>query len=162
MTLQNNVLQQLQRHVTVFLHVSRLFIGTYNVGTNNPDQDLHDFLCLPFDRKNEKTHLPDFYVLSFQEVKAQPQNMLLDALFNDPWTCACRDLLQTRGYIKLKSVRLQGLLLNVYCLRKHLLNVREVESEYTRTGLSGMWVRFTAAYVHNHVYFKRHFSSTTL
>lgn len=69
-----------------------------------------------------------------------PQNMLMDALFEDPWTNACRAVLQDYDYIKLKTVRLQGLVLSVYCLRKHILNIREVESDYTRTGLSGMWV----------------------
>ena len=119
---------------------SRLYLGTYNVGTNNPDARLNTLLGLPDDPKNEKFQLPDLYILSFQEVKAQPQNMLLDALFDDPWTYAIKDLLERYNYVKIKSVRLQGLLLNIYCLRKHLLNIREIESEYTRTGLSGMWV----------------------
>ncbi|XP_063925586.1 phosphatidylinositol 4,5-bisphosphate 5-phosphatase A-like isoform X2 [Zophobas morio] len=117
----------------------KLYLGTYNVGTNNPDARLNTLLGLPDDPKNEKFQLPDLYILSFQEVKAQPQNMLLDALFDDPWTYAIKDLLERYNYVKIKSVRLQGLLLNIYCLRKHLLNIREIESEYTRTGLSGMW-----------------------
>lgn len=78
-------------------------------------------------------------MLGFQEVKAQPQNMLLDTLFDDPWTYTCKELLQC-DYIKLKSLRLQGLLLVVFSLKKHLLNIREIDSEYTRTGLAGMWV----------------------
>lgn len=89
--------------------------------------------------KNDK--LPDFFVLGFQEVKAQPQNMLMDTLFEDPWSYACKELLR-RDYLKMKSVRLQGLLLVLFGLRKHLLNVRDIESEYTRTGLAGMWVRY--------------------
>lgn len=28
--------------------------------------------------------------LRFQEVKAQPQNLLLDSIFDDPWTAALR------------------------------------------------------------------------
>lgn len=83
----------------------------------------------------------DFYVVSLQEVKAQPQSMLMAALFDDPWTNAFRDVLQSKDYVKIKSIRLQGLLLSVFCLRRHLLNLREIESEYTRTGFSGMWVR---------------------
>ncbi|XP_018567291.1 phosphatidylinositol 4,5-bisphosphate 5-phosphatase A-like isoform X2 [Anoplophora glabripennis] len=113
----------------------RIYIATYNVGTSGPDQDLRDLLSL-VDIKNEK--LPDFFILGFQEVKAQPQNMLLDSIFDDPWTYACKEILQ-KDYIKLKSMRLQGLLIVVFALRKHLLNVREIESEYTRTGLAGMW-----------------------
>lgn len=91
------------------------------------------------DLKNEK--LPDFFILGFQEVKAQPQNMIMDSLFDDPWSYACKELLK-REYLKIKSVRLQGILLVVFCLRKHLLNIRDIESEYTRTGLAGMWVRY--------------------
>lgn len=62
--------------------------------------------------------------------------------FQDNWSAALRDILDNKGYIKLKSIRLQGLLLSVFSLRKHLLNIREIESEYTRTGLAGMWVSF--------------------
>ncbi|KAG5878077.1 hypothetical protein JTB14_006603 [Gonioctena quinquepunctata] len=113
----------------------RLYISTYNVGTSNPDQELKELFALS-DQKNEKA--PDFFILGFQEVKAQPHNMVMDTLFDDPWTLASKEILQ-RDYIKLKSVRLQGLLLLVFGLRKHLLNIREIESEYTRTGLAGMW-----------------------
>ncbi|XP_074038341.1 inositol polyphosphate 5-phosphatase K isoform X1 [Leptinotarsa decemlineata] len=113
----------------------RLYISTYNVGTSNPDQELKELFALS-DQKNEKG--PDFFILGFQEVKAQPHNMVMDSLFDDPWTLASKELLQ-RDYIKLKSVRLQGLLLLVFSLRKHLLNIRDMESEYTRTGLAGMW-----------------------
>ncbi|CAG9834673.1 unnamed protein product [Diabrotica balteata] len=113
----------------------RLYLATYNVGTSSPDQDLRELLSIT-DKKSDAR--PDFFALSFQEVKAQPQNMLMDTLFDDPWTFAIKELLQ-RDYIKLKSLRLQGLLLIVFSLRKHLLNIREIDSEYTRTGLGGMW-----------------------
>lgn len=35
---------------------------------------------------------------------------------------------------------MQGLLILVFAKRQHLLHIREVESEYTRTGLGGIWV----------------------
>lgn len=117
----------------------RLHVVTYNVGTSPPDQDLHDLLSLSHNPKNDKI-VPDFYVVALQEVKAQPQNMFMAALFDEPWTNACRDILGARDYVKIKSIKLQGLLLSIYSLRRHLLNIREVEAEYTRTGLSGMWV----------------------
>ncbi|XP_048521928.1 phosphatidylinositol 4,5-bisphosphate 5-phosphatase A isoform X2 [Dendroctonus ponderosae] len=116
--------------------LSRLYLATYNVGTSNPEQRLLDLLSIT-SQKGEK--FPDFYVIGLQEVKSQPQNMLLDTLFEDNWSAALRDILDNKGYIKLKSIRLQGLLLSVFSLRKHLLNIREIESEYTRTGLAGMW-----------------------
>ncbi|KAB0792704.1 hypothetical protein PPYR_14663 [Photinus pyralis] len=116
----------------------KLYMVTYNVGTTSPDQDLHDLLSLNPNAKNEKS-LPDFYVVSLQEVKSKPANMLMDSLFNDSWTNSTCNILAARDYVKLKTIRLQGLVLSVYSLRKHLFNVREIESEYTRTGLSGMW-----------------------
>lgn len=117
----------------------RIYFITYNVGTSSPEQDLHDLLSLSHNPKNDKI-LPDFYVISFQEVKSQPQNMVMAALFDEPWTNVIKEILGKRDYVKIKSIRLQGLLLSVFTLRRHLLSVREVESEYTRTGLSGMWV----------------------
>jgi hypothetical protein len=42
--------------------------------------------------------------------------------------------------VKVKTIRLQGLLLSLFCLRKHLLHLRDIETQYTRTGLGGMWV----------------------
>lgn len=109
------------------------------MGTSSPDQDLHDLLSLSHNPKSDKV-LPDFYVISLQEVKSQPQNMVLAALFDEDWTNTIKDILGKRDYVKVKSIRLQGLLLSVFTLRRHLLNIREIESEYTRTGLSGMWV----------------------
>ncbi|XP_018326027.1 phosphatidylinositol 4,5-bisphosphate 5-phosphatase A isoform X2 [Agrilus planipennis] len=114
----------------------RVYTVTYNVGTSNPSKDLHDMLSLsPKPDKNSY----DLYAVSLQEVKAQPQNMLLDVFFEDPWTDAVKTLLEARDYVKIKSVRLQGLILSIFCLKKHLINLRQIESEYTRTGLSGMW-----------------------
>lgn len=120
-------------------YLFRIYVATYNVGTSSPDQDLHDLLSLSHNPKNDKL-LPDFYIIGFQEVKAQPQNIVMAALFNEPWTNACLEILSSRDYVKVKTIRLQGLLLSIFSLRRHLLNIREVESDYTRTGLSGMWV----------------------
>ncbi|KAI4470614.1 inositol 5-phosphatase [Holotrichia oblita] len=115
----------------------RLYVVTYNVGTSTPEQNLNSLLSLP-DSKHDK-NLPDFYVVALQEVKAQPHNLLASALFDDPWTNECKEVLAKRSYVKLKTIRLQGLILSTFCLRKHLLNIRDVEADYTRTGLSGMW-----------------------
>lgn len=73
-------------------------------------------------------------------MKAQPHNMLVDILFEDPWTNALKDILEKRDYVKVKTIRLQGLVLSIFCLRRHILNLRDIETNYTRTGLSGIWV----------------------
>lgn len=59
--------------------------------------------------------------------------------FQDPWTAKFKEVLKPRDFVVLKTEQMQGLLLIVFVRRKHLLHVREIEAEYTRTGLGGMW-----------------------
>lgn len=69
---------------------------------------------------------------------------MVKGLFNDdPWTQRFKELLGERGYVMIKSLQMQGLLLVLFTKREHLLHLREVETEYTRTGLGGMWVCVT-------------------
>lgn len=118
----------------------RIYFVTYNVATKFPDprQDLHQLLGItPHD---ESQSWPDLYFVGLQEVKSQPQNIVLDyILFEDPWTKAFRDVLKKYDYVKIRSQRLQGLVLNAFCLRKHLTHLRLIEAQYTKTGLGGMW-----------------------
>lgn len=80
---------------------------------------------------------------SLQEINAQPQSVVKGLFKDDPWTSKFKELLVERDYVGIKSEQMQGLLLNVFAKREHLLHVREVESEYTRTGLGGIWVCFS-------------------
>ncbi|XP_026682622.1 inositol polyphosphate 5-phosphatase K-like, partial [Diaphorina citri] len=50
-----------------------------------------------------------------------------------------RTALSPHDYVKVRTVRLVGILLNVFCLRKHLNYLRNMESAITRTGLMGLW-----------------------
>lgn len=59
---------------------------------------------------------------------------------DDPWTQKFKELLNERNYVAIKSEQMQGLLLVLFTRREHLLHLREVETEYTRTGLGGIWV----------------------
>ncbi|OAD62806.1 Inositol polyphosphate 5-phosphatase K, partial [Eufriesea mexicana] len=117
----------------------RIYFVTWNVATKYPDQDLHDLLDLS--HVNKSKTLPDLYFIGLQEVKAQPQNMVMDIFFEDPWTKAFREVLKKYDYVKIRTQRLQGLVLNFFCLRKHITHLRLIETQYTRTGCGGMWVR---------------------
>ena len=44
---------------------------------------------------------------SLQEVKSQPQNMVLDFVFEEPWTKHFMDVLAPHGYVKIAGERLQ-------------------------------------------------------
>ena len=47
--------------------------------------------------------------------------------------------------MQIKSLRLVGIHMAVYVKRRHLGNISNIESEYTRTGLGGFWV---SSFVH--------------
>jgi len=50
-----------------------------------------------------------------------------------------RKKLGERKYIKIRTVRLQGLVLSVYVKRTRLLSVRDISEDIVRTGLGGLW-----------------------
>lgn len=56
------------------------------------------------------------------------------------WVKKLKDFLKPFDYIALKVDQLQGIQLTIFVKREHLYQIRDVESEYVRTGLGGMWV----------------------
>ncbi|KAL2720896.1 inositol polyphosphate 5-phosphatase K-like isoform X1 [Vespula squamosa] len=130
------------------LECLRIYFVTWNVATKYPVQDLHQLLNIT--HGNLKS-LPDIYFIGLQEVKAQPQNMVLDIFFQeDPWTKS--EVLKDYDYVKIRSQRLQGLVLNMFCLRKHITHLRLVEAQYTRTGFGGMWGNKGAVSIRLNIY----------
>ncbi|XP_073981738.1 inositol polyphosphate 5-phosphatase K-like [Rhodnius prolixus] len=115
----------------------RIHIITYNVATRSPEGNITELLGI--NEKESKLSLPDFYLIGLQEVKSQPQNCVLDAIFCDPWTNAIRNVLVKYGYVKAKTVRLVGIILSMFCLRKHIIHLRDMQNICTRTGLMGLW-----------------------
>jgi len=95
---------------------------------------------LDIDNHFKEKILPDFYIIGLQEVNATPQNIVTNMFKSDPWVQKLKDLLKPLDYLVAKTEQLQGLLLTVFVRRKHLYHIREIESEYTRTGFGGMWV----------------------
>ena len=85
---------------------------------------------------------PDFVLFGLQEVKSQPQNLLADNLLagEDPWTSRLRSDLSRLGYVKVKSIRLVGIVLSLFCLSKHIGHIRGLETQYSRLGFGGYWV----------------------
>ena len=51
-----------------------------------------------------------------------------------------RRTLTPLGYVKLRTVRLQGIVLSVLVRRRHLVRVRDTEEQLVRLGLGGIWV----------------------
>ncbi|NXA35321.1 INP5K phosphatase, partial [Eudromia elegans] len=112
----------------------RLHIVTWNVGTASPPPDVTSLLQL-----NSLGAAMDMYVIGLQEVNSKITNFLSDLAFDDPWSIFFMNVLSSLGYIKLSSVRMQGLLLLIFVKHVHLPFIRDIHTQYTRTGLYGYW-----------------------
>ncbi|KAF2361418.1 Endonuclease/exonuclease/phosphatase [Trinorchestia longiramus] len=120
---------------------------TWNVQTKWPEEDLSVLLGLK-NLGQEKTGamkaagaatLPHIYIISLQEVRSQPQNMVLDMMFEEPWTKYIMDHLSAFDYVRMASERLQGCVLSIVVRREFVPQLRDIHSSYTRTGLAGFW-----------------------
>jgi len=77
-------------------------------------------------------------------MKSSNCNILFSDLF--------RDALALHDYIKVKTIRLQGIVLSLYTLRKHVKHLRDIETQYTRTGFGRMWVSVVWGYGHYYIW----------
>ncbi|XP_026717174.1 inositol polyphosphate 5-phosphatase K isoform X2 [Athene cunicularia] len=112
----------------------RLHLVTWNVGTASPPPDVTSLLQL-----NSLGPTVDMYVIGLQEVNSRITNFLSDLAFDDPWSIFFMTVLSPLGYIKLSSIRMQGLLLLLFVKHVHLPFIRDIHTHYTRTGLYGYW-----------------------
>lgn len=60
-----------------------------------------------------------------------------------------RDIISNFDYVKIRTVKMVGLLLNVFCKRKHITHLKEMEISETPTGLLGFWVKLLFSYLIN-------------
>ncbi|XP_051971466.1 inositol polyphosphate 5-phosphatase K-like isoform X1 [Xyrauchen texanus] len=111
----------------------RLHMVTWNVGTAEPPADVSSLLQL------DSQPATDLYVIGLQEVNSTPVRYISDLIAEDSWSHLLMDTLAPKGYIKVTSVRMQGLLLILFAKQVHLPFIRDIQSTYTRTGLFGYW-----------------------
>ncbi|XP_017273438.1 inositol polyphosphate 5-phosphatase K isoform X2 [Kryptolebias marmoratus] len=111
----------------------RLHIVTWNVATAEPPEDVISLLQLDVQTST------DLYVIGLQEVNAAPMRFISDLLAEDSWSHLFMDTLAPKGFVKVTSVRMQGLLLLVFAKHVHLPYIRNIQTTYTRTGIFGYW-----------------------
>ncbi|XP_022618398.1 inositol polyphosphate 5-phosphatase K-like [Seriola dumerili] len=111
----------------------RLHMVTWNVATAEPPEDVTALLQLDVQPPT------DLYVIGLQEVNATPVRFISDLLVEDSWSHVFMDTLAPRGFVKVTSVRMQGLLLLVFAKQIHLPYIRNIQTTYTRTGIFGYW-----------------------
>ncbi|KAG9264882.1 inositol polyphosphate 5-phosphatase K-like isoform X1 [Astyanax mexicanus] len=111
----------------------RLYMVTWNVATAEPPEDVSSLLQLHSSKK------ADLYVIGLQEVRAAPLKFVTDLAFDDSWSHLFMNMLAPLGYIKVSSIRMQGLLLLIFSKLEHVPFVRDIQVTYTRTGIFGYW-----------------------
>ncbi|XP_076338896.1 inositol polyphosphate 5-phosphatase K-like isoform X3 [Tachypleus tridentatus] len=115
----------------------RVYLLTWNVVGRQPIEDLQ--LALGLEDPIDPLTLPDVYIVGLQEVSSKPYDRVIDLLFDDPWANAIKQILHPWDYVKVKQVRLQGIILLFFCKRTHLVHLRRTQTAYTRTGFGGVW-----------------------
>ncbi|XP_056266221.1 inositol polyphosphate 5-phosphatase K isoform X2 [Pseudoliparis swirei] len=111
----------------------RLLIVTWNVATAEPPEDVTSLLQLDVQPPT------DLYVIGLQDVNASPVRFISDLLVEDAWSHVFMDTLGPRGFVKVTSMRMQGLLLLFFAKQCHLPFIRDIQTTYTRTGFFGYW-----------------------
>ncbi|XP_037543320.1 inositol polyphosphate 5-phosphatase K isoform X2 [Nematolebias whitei] len=111
----------------------RLHVVTWNVATAEPPGDVTSLLQLDVQPPT------DLYVIGLQEVNATPLRFISDLIAEDSWSHLLMDTLAPRGFVKVTSVRMQGLLLLLFAKHMHLPYIRNIQTTYTRTGIFGYW-----------------------
>ncbi|XP_057695000.1 inositol polyphosphate 5-phosphatase Ka isoform X2 [Corythoichthys intestinalis] len=111
----------------------RLHMVTWNVATADPPADMSSLLHL------DSPKAADFYVIGLQEVYSGPLRFMSDVVFDDPWSYVLMSALAPRRYVKVTSIRMQGLLLLLFSKLEHVPFIRDIKATYTRTGIFGYW-----------------------
>ncbi|XP_029302192.1 inositol polyphosphate 5-phosphatase K-like isoform X2 [Cottoperca gobio] len=111
----------------------RLHMVTWNVATVDPPDDVTLLLHLNSPKS------PDLYVIGLQEVYSGPLRFMSDSVFDDPWSQMFMATLAPRNYVKVSSIRMQGLLLLFFSRLEHVPFIRDIQATYTRTGILGYW-----------------------
>ncbi|XP_023648329.2 inositol polyphosphate 5-phosphatase K-like [Paramormyrops kingsleyae] len=111
----------------------RLHVVTWNVASAEPPGDVSALLQLAANRP------PDLYAIGLQEVNSTPLKFVADLAFEDSWSNVFMTRLAAQGYMKVSSIRMQGLLLLLFSRLHHVPFIHHIQTTYTPTGVLRYW-----------------------
>lgn len=129
------VANELRTNSTNFTHLDTIdiFAGTWNIAGLDCTESLAPWLTMG----NE----PDLYILGFQELDLSTEAYLMyDSAKETQWCQAVETALMclSKGYAKVASKQLVGMLAVVYLNVEHLQSIAEITAESIGTGILGL------------------------
>ncbi|XP_071487266.1 inositol polyphosphate 5-phosphatase OCRL-like [Diadema antillarum] len=115
-----------------FPHDFRVFVGTWNVNGKGATEDLRHWLAAD-------PRPPDMYAIGFQELDLSKEAFLFnDSIREEEWHKRVVMCLHQDGiYVKIKLIRLVGMMLLVFILERHFPYIDDVIAETVGTGIMG-------------------------
>ena len=108
------------------LSCNSVYFLTWNIKSEQPKCDLTQMLniqsSIGADNRTANP-LADIYVVGLQEVSVKPSNLL----FTEPWIQSFDRVFKQLNYIRVKYIRLVGVLLLVYTKRQDITKFRSIE-----------------------------------
>ncbi|XP_054166827.1 inositol polyphosphate 5-phosphatase K-like isoform X2 [Oppia nitens] len=109
---------------------------TWNVKSGQCKCDLSQLLDISsLTNQSSDEQLADIYAIGLQEVAFKFGNIF----FTEPWIETFDKLFKQLDYVRVKQIRLVGIVLMVYTKRSYLPRIKSVDVQFTRTGLGGLW-----------------------
>ncbi|KAG8002253.1 Inositol polyphosphate 5-phosphatase K [Nibea albiflora] len=120
--------------------VNRLTISVQDL---DPKNELHDSVVKTQDEGfltcDKRADEPGKDSFSLQEVYSGPLRFVSDTVYHDAWSLQFMSTLGPLDYVKVSSIRMQGLLLLVFSKLEHIPFIRDIQATYTRTGIYRYW-----------------------
>ena len=106
---------------------------TWNVhATPPPKEDLREILHLYDDKP-----LPDIVAVGLQEVEVRPHSFVVEMIQENKWVQVLQDYLGYYGLVRVRSLRMLGMIIVVAVKVRHLPYLREIKTSFVRTAVMG-------------------------
>ena len=111
----------------------RVSCCTWNVhGISPPNEDLRQLLHL-----HEDKPLPDIVAVGLQEAETKPHLFIVEIVQENRWVQILQDYLGYYGLVRVRSLRMMGMIVLVAVQTKHLPYLEEIKTGFARTAVGG-------------------------